>query len=114
MALAHDEVAGARTCDRSLPSGVLPTSAVFTKLVDLGFGLLILGTLMIYYGQPLPLTALWLPVLLRYDDIYSRLSYHWHTTSSTTSAFSWVTLTSGLSTPVIYPVDLMPENISDL
>src|SRR3990170_53852 len=42
------------------PREVLPTAAVFTKLVDLAFGLLILVCLMVYFGHPPESTAVWL------------------------------------------------------
>jgi lipopolysaccharide transport system permease protein len=96
------------------PREVLPTAAVFTKLVDLGFGLLILGALMVYYGQPLPLTALWLPVLLLIQTIFTLgLSYP---LAALNLFFHDVRFLVGVTltlwfylTPVIYPVDLVPE-----
>jgi ABC-type polysaccharide/polyol phosphate export permease len=96
------------------PREVLPTAAVFTKLVDLGFGLLILGALIVYYGQPLPLTSLWLPVLLAIQTIFTLgLSYP---LAALNLFFHDVRFLVGVTltlwfylTPVIYPVDLVPE-----
>ena len=45
------------------PREVLPTAAVFTKIVDLGFGLVILAGIMVYYGHPPEATAVWVPLL---------------------------------------------------
>jgi lipopolysaccharide transport system permease protein len=95
------------------PREVLPTAAVFTKLVDLGFGLLILAALMIYYGEPPEVTSWWLPVLFAIHTIFVLgLSYP---LAALNLFFHDVRFLVGVAltlwfylTPVIYPVDLVP------
>jgi len=96
------------------PREVLPTAAVFTKLVDLVFGLIILGGLMVYYGEPPELTSWWLPVLFAIHTIFilgrsyplAALNLFSHDVRFLVGVVLtlWFYLT-----PVIYPVDLVPE-----
>jgi len=96
------------------PREVLPTAAVFTKLVDLAFGLVILGALMIYYGEPPELTSWWLPVLFAIHTVFILgLSYP---LAALNLFFHDVRFLVGVAltlwfylTPVLYPVDLVPE-----
>jgi lipopolysaccharide transport system permease protein len=95
------------------PREVLPTAAVFTKLVDLTFGLLIIGALMVYYGEPPELTSWWLPVLFAIHTIFILgLSYP---LAALNLFFHDVRFLVGVAltlwfylTPVIYPVDKVP------
>lgn len=96
------------------PREVLPTAAVLTKLVDLGFGVLILAGIMVYYGDPPELTAWWLPVLFSIHMIFvlglalplSALNLFFHDVRFLVG----VTLTLWFYlTPVLYPVDIVPE-----
>jgi len=106
--------AGALVTKVYFPREVLPTAAVFTKLVDLGFGLLILGALMVYYGEPPALTSWWLPVLFAIHTIFVLgLSYP---LAALNLFFHDVRFLVGVAltlwfylTPVIYPVDIVPE-----
>ena len=96
------------------PREVLPTAAVFTKLVDLGFGLVILGALMVYYGEPPELTSWWLPILFAIHTIFilglsyplAALNLFFHDVRFLVGVVLtlWFYLT-----PVLYPVDLVPE-----
>ncbi len=65
LASATDSVVGAASLVTKVyfPREILPTAAVFTKVVDLGFSLLILAVLMAVYGHPPTWTAIWFPVL---------------------------------------------------
>lgn len=96
------------------PREVLPTAAVFTKLVDLVFGLVILGALMVYYGEPPELTSWWLPILFAIHTIFilglsyplAALNLFFHDVRFLVGVVLtlWFYLT-----PVLYPVDLVPE-----
>jgi ABC-type polysaccharide/polyol phosphate export permease len=96
------------------PREVLPTAAVFTKLVDLAFGLVILGALMVYYGEPPELTSWWLPILFAIHTVFILgLSYP---LAALNLFFHDVRFLVGVAltlwfylTPVLYPVDLVPE-----
>ena len=96
------------------PREVLPTAAVFTKLVDLAFGLVILGALMVYYGEPPELTSWWLPVLFAIHTVFILgLAYP---LAALNLFFHDVRFLVGVAltlwfylTPVLYPVDLVPE-----
>lgn len=96
------------------PREVLPTAAVFTKLVDLGFGLLILAGLMTYYGKLPELTSWWLPILFVVHTIFVLgLSYP---LAALNLFFHDVRFLVGVAltlwfylTPVLYPVDVVPE-----
>lgn len=96
------------------PREVLPTAAVFTKLVDLGFGLLILIGLMVYLGYPPEWTAVWFPVLFLIHLLFTlglafplcalNLFFHDVRFLVGVGLTLWFYIT-----PVIYPVDLVPE-----
>jgi ABC-type polysaccharide/polyol phosphate export permease len=62
---ATDSITGAFSLVTKVyfPREVLPLAAVFTKIVDLGFGLMILVALMVYLGYPPEWTIVWVPVL---------------------------------------------------
>jgi len=95
------------------PREVLPTAAVLTKLVDLGFGILILMGLMVYYGDPPELTAWWLPVLFSIHLIFTlglayplaALNLFFHDVRFLVGVVltMWFYLT-----PVLYTVDIVP------
>jgi lipopolysaccharide transport system permease protein len=113
---ATDSVVGAAGLVTKVyfPREVLPTAAVFTKLVDLVFGLVILGALMVYYGEPPELTSWWLPILFAIHTIFilglsyplAALNLFFHDVRFLVGVVLtlWFYLT-----PVIYPVDLVPE-----
>lgn len=95
------------------PREVLPTAAVLTKLVDLGFGVLILMGLMVYYGYPPEMTAWWLPILFSIHLIFAlglafplaALNLFFHDVRFLVGVVLtlWFYLT-----PVLYPVDIVP------
>lgn len=96
------------------PREVLPTAAVFTKLVDLFFGLVILGALMAYYGRLPEATSYWLPLLFGIHLIFllgltyplAALNLYFHDVRFLVGVALtlWFYLT-----PVIYPVDIVPD-----
>jgi ABC-type polysaccharide/polyol phosphate export permease len=73
VASATDSVVGAASLVTKVyfPREVLPTAAVLTKIVDLGFGLVILAGIMAYYGHPPEATAAWVPVLFAIHLIFT-------------------------------------------
>jgi len=96
------------------PREVLPTAAVFTKLVDLAFGLLILAGLMVYFGHPPEWTVVWLPVLFFIHIVFTlglalplaALNIYFHDVRFLVGVALtlWFYLT-----PVIYPVSYVPD-----
>lgn len=96
------------------PREVLPMAAVFTKIVDLGFGLVILVALMIYLGYPPEWTIVWVPVLFFIHLVFTMgmalplaaLNLFFHDVRFLVGVILtlWFYLT-----PVIYPVDIVPE-----
>jgi ABC-type polysaccharide/polyol phosphate export permease len=89
-------------------------AAVFTKIVDLGFGLVILVALMIYLGYPPEWTIVWVPVLFFIHLVFTMgmalplaaLNLFFHDVRFLVGVILtlWFYLT-----PVIYPVDIVPE-----
>ena len=96
------------------PREVLPTAAMLTKLVDLGFGILILISLMVYFGHPPEWTAVWLPVLFFIHILFmlglamplAALNVFFHDVRFLVGV---VLLMWFYMTPVIYPVELVPD-----
>ena len=96
------------------PREVLPTAAVLTKLVDLIFGFIILGMLMIYYGRFPEATSLWFPPLFAIHLIFvlgltyplAALNLYFHDVRFLVGVALtlWFYLT-----PVLYPATLAPE-----
>jgi ABC-type polysaccharide/polyol phosphate export permease len=113
---ATDSVVGAASLVTKVyfPREVLPTAAVFTKVVDLFFGALILGGIMIYYGEIPEATAWWLPVLFAINMVFVLgLAYP---LAALNLFFHDVRFLVGVAltlwfylTPVIYPVSIVPE-----
>ena len=113
---ATDSVVGASSLVSKVyfPREVLPTAAVLTKLVDLGFGLVILAMLMVYYGDAPAATVWWFPILFSIHMIFVLgLSYP---LAALNLFFHDVRFLVGVAltlwfylTPVIYPVDLVPD-----
>lgn len=101
------------------PREVLPTAAVFTKIVDLGFGLLILAGVMVYYGHPPQATSVWVPALFAIHLIFTLgLSYP---LAALNLFFHDVRFLVGVAltlwfylTPVIYPMSIIPPKYSFL
>ncbi|MFQ6019811.1 MAG: ABC transporter permease [Dehalococcoidia bacterium] len=96
------------------PREILPTAAVFTKVVDLAFGLLILVGLMVYLGQAPTVTILWVPLIFLTHLLFTlgisfplaALNLYFHDVRFLVG----VTLTLLFyMTPIIYPIDIVPE-----
>jgi ABC-type polysaccharide/polyol phosphate export permease len=96
------------------PREILPTAAVLTKLVDLGFGVVILIGLMVYYGQTPELTSAWLPLLFFIHMVFALgLAYP---LAALNLYFHDVRFLVGVAlnlwfyiTPIIYPIDVVPD-----
>jgi ABC-type polysaccharide/polyol phosphate export permease len=113
---ATDSITGAFSLVTKVyfPREVLPAAAVFTKIVDLGFGLMILVALMIYLDYPPAWTVVWVPVLFLIHLIFTlgiafplaALNVFLHDVRFLVGVILllWFYLT-----PVIYPVDIVPE-----
>ena len=116
LAAATDSVVGASSLVTKVyfPREVLPTAAVFTKVVDLGFGLLILAGIMLYYGHPPESTAVWVPLLFFIHMLFTLgLSYP---LAALNLFFHDVRFLVGVAltlwfylTPVIYPLSIVPD-----
>ena len=116
LSSATDSVAGASSLVTKVyfPREILPTAAAFTKVVDLGFGLLILAGLMVYFGHPPEWTVVWVPLLfiiqllftlgLAYPLAALNLYFHDVRYLVGVALTLWFYLT-----PVIYPVDIVPQ-----
>jgi len=96
------------------PRELLPTAAVLTKVVDLALGLIILVGMMAYYGYPPEWTLAWVPVLFAIHLVFilglalplAALNLFFHDVRFLVG----VVLTLWFYiTPVIYPVDLVPD-----
>ncbi len=116
LSSATDSITGAFSLVTKVyfPREVLPTAAVLTKLVDLGFGLMVLVPLMIYLSYPPQWTIVWVPVLLAIHFLFvmgialplAALNLFFHDVRFLVGVVLtlWFYLT-----PVIYPVDIVPE-----
>lgn len=97
------------------PREILPTAAVFTKVVDLGAGLIILAAMMTYFGHPPEWTAFWVPILFLIHFLFAlglslplaALNLFFHDVRYLVGVVLtlWFYLT-----PVIYPIDIVPDN----
>ena len=113
---ATDSITGAFSLVTKVyfPREVLPTAAVLTKIVDMGFGLMVLVPLMIYLGYPPQWTIVWVPVLLAIHTLFvlgmafplAALNLFFHDVRFLVGVVLtlWFYLT-----PIIYPVDIVPE-----
>ncbi len=119
LASATDSVVGASSLVTKVyfPREVLPTAAVFTKIVDLGLGLVILAGIMIYYGHAPESTAVWVPLLFIIQLLFTLgLSYP---LAALNLFFHDVRFLVGVAltlwfylTPVIYPLSIVPSKYS--
>lgn len=113
---ATDSITGAFSLVTKVyfPREVLPMAAVFTKIVDLGFGMMILVALMVYLDYPLQWTIVWVPVLFFIHLIFTMgiafplaaLNLFFHDVRFLVGVVLtlWFYLT-----PVIYAVNMVPE-----
>ncbi len=116
IASATDSVVGAASLVTKVyfPREVLPTAAVFTKLVDLAFGLVILAGLMVAYGEAPAWTSVWVPALFLVHLIFTLgLAYP---LAALNLFFHDVRFLVGVAltlwfylTPILYPVDIVPS-----
>lgn len=116
LASGTDSVTGAASLVTKVyfPREVLPTAAVFTKLVDLFFGFVILAGMMAYYGRFPEATAYWFPFLFAIHLIFvlgltyplAALNLYFHDVRFLVGVVLtlWFYLT-----PVIYPIDTVPN-----
>jgi ABC-type polysaccharide/polyol phosphate export permease len=113
---ATDSVVGASSLVTKVyfPREILPTAAVFTKLVDLFFGMLILAGMMVYYGDAPGVTALWFPVIFSIQLIFTlglslplaAMNLYFHDVRFLVGVALnlWFYLT-----PILYSVAIIPE-----
>jgi ABC-type polysaccharide/polyol phosphate export permease len=116
LASGTDSVVGAVSLVTKVyfPREILPTAAVFTKIVDLAFGLIILAGIMVWYGHPPSTTAVWVPVLFAIHLIFTlgltyplaalNLFFHDVRFLVNVALTLWFYLT-----PVIYPLSIVPD-----
>jgi ABC-type polysaccharide/polyol phosphate export permease len=96
------------------PREVLPTAAVLTKLVDLFFGFVILGMLMVYYGRLPEATSYWFPLIFGIHMLFvlgltyplAALNLYFHDVRFLVGVVLtlWFYLT-----PVLYPATTIPD-----
>jgi len=121
LASATDSVVGAASLVTKVrfPREILPMAAVLTKVVDLGFGLMILVALMVYFGETPTWTALWVPLLFLIHLLFvtglalplAALNLFFHDVRYLVG----VALTLWFyMTPIIYPVDAVPSKYNVL
>ena len=113
---ATDSITGAFSLVTKVyfPREVLPMAAVLTKIVDLGFGLIILVALMVYLGYPPVWTIVWVPVLFFIHLLFTlgmalplaALNLFFHDVRFLVGVVLtlWFYLT-----PIIYPSDIVPD-----
>ncbi len=116
LSSATDSVVGASNLVTKVyfPREVLPTAAIFTKVVDLVFASIILVALMAYYGHTPTWTALWVPLLFLIQFLFTlglslplaALNLFFHDVRYLVGVVLtlWFYLT-----PIIYPVDIVPD-----
>ena len=113
---ATDSVTGATSLVTKVyfPREILPIAAVFTKIVDLFVGLIILTGFMIYYGYAPTLTILWVPAIFLTQLVFTlglsmplaAFNLYFHDVRFLVGVMltMWFYVT-----PIIYPVDIVPE-----
>ncbi len=116
VSAATESVTGASSLVTKVyfPREILPMAAVFTKVVDLFFGLLILMGMMVYFGHAPTETVAWVPVLFVIHLLFimgfsfplAALNLYFHDVRFLVGVVLtlWFYLT-----PVIYPIDIVPE-----
>ncbi len=116
VSAATDSITGAFSLVTKVyfPREVLPIAAVLTKIVDLGFGLIILVALMVYLGYPPVWTIVWVPVLFFIHLLFTlgmalplaALNLFFHDVRYLVGVVLtlWFYLT-----PIIYPSDIVPD-----
>ena len=99
------------------PAEVLPIVAVLANMAHFFLGLPILAVLLIYYQRPLdPLELLWFPVIVVVQFLFTTgtgaAARRRSPCTSATSRTSWPTCCTlwFFSTPIIYSMQMAPEN----
>jgi len=116
LATATDSIAGSASLVTKVyfPREILVMAAVFSKIVDLLFGLLILLGLMIVYSEAPSWTAVWVPAIFAIQLLFTvglalplaALNLYFHDVRYLVGV---VLLAWFYMTPVLYPVDIVPE-----
>lgn len=96
------------------PREILVAATVFSKIVDLLFGLLILLGLMVFYSEYPSWTAVWVPAIFAMQLLFTvglslplaALNLFFHDVRYLVGV---ILLIWFYITPVIYPVDIVPE-----
>ena len=113
---ATDSVSGASSLVTKVyfPREILPTAAIFTKVVDLAFASIILVAMMIYFGHAPGWTVAWVPLLLLIQFFFTlglslplaalNLFFHDVRYLVGVALTLWFYIT-----PIIYPVDIVPD-----
>ena len=113
---ATDSVVGSSSLVTKVyfPREILPTAAIFTKVVDLMFASLILVAMMIYFGHAPTETIAWVPLLFLMQFLFTiglslplaALNLFFHDVRYLVGVVLtlWFYLT-----PIIYPVDIVPD-----
>ncbi|KKL60981.1 hypothetical protein LCGC14_2199880 [marine sediment metagenome] len=116
LATATDSIVGSANLVTKVyfPREILVMAAVFSKIVDLLFGLLILLGLMIVYGEAPSWTVVWVPAIFAIQLLFTvglalplaALNLYFH---DVRYLIGVVLLAWFYMTPIIYPVDIVPE-----
>lgn len=116
LATATDSIVGSASLVTKVyfPREILVMAAVFSKIVDLLFGLLILLGLMIVYGEAPSWTVVWVPAIFAIQLLFTvglalplaALNLYFHDVRYLVGV---VLLAWFYMTPIIYPVDIVPE-----
>ncbi len=116
LATATDSIAGSASLVTKVyfPREILVMAAVFSKIVDLLFGLLILLGLMIVYSEYPSWTLVWVPAIFAIQLLFTvglalpmaALNLYFHDVRYLVGV---VLLAWFYMTPILYPVDIVPE-----
>ncbi len=116
LSSATDSISGSASLVTKVyfPREILVTAAVFSKIVDLLFGLLILLGLMVFYNEYPSWTAVWVPAIFAIQLLFTiglalplaALNLFFHDVRYLVGV---VLLVWFYITPVIYPVEMVPD-----
>ncbi len=116
LATATDSIVGSANLVTKVyfPREILVMAAVFSKIVDLLFGLLILLGLMIAYSEAPSWTVVWVPAIFAIQLLFTvglalplaALNLYFHDVRYLVGV---VLLAWFYMTPILYPVDIVPE-----
>jgi len=116
LSSATDSISGSASLVTKVyfPREILVTAAVISKIVDLLFGLLILLGLMVFYNEYPSWTAVWVPAIFAIQLLFTiglalplaALNLFFHDVRYLVGV---VLLVWFYITPVIYPVEMVPD-----